>query len=103
MTSSQVTALLAANLGRSKLRQLDLSNVNMSGVDSELLSLAVTRLRQVSLFCTLLTRDQMTRLVDQVEKFTRLEYLKLQTTSANLIPHELKKRLSKRLKFEHNW
>ena len=103
LTNSQVTSLMAANLGRSKLRQLDLSNVNMSGVDSELLSLAVTRLRQVSLFCTFLTRDQMSRLVDQVEKFTRLEYLKLQTTSANLIPHELKKRLSKSIKFEHNW
>ena len=100
MTPHQLTALMVSNLGRSLLRILDLSYVNISGVETDLLSMSLSRLKEVNLLCSLLTKDQVTRLVDQMQKFTRLECLKIQSTSTNLLSHDMKQRLKKSLRFE---
>ena len=97
LTASQVTSLLVANLGKSRLRHLNLSQCRLGGVDSEVVALSLSRLRTVNLHNTLLTRDQMTRLVTQIDKFTRLEMITIQSTSTNLLPYEIKKHLSRKL------
>ena len=98
LSSKQSTAVLVANLGRSRLKVLDLSNVNLSAVDSDLLALSLTRLREVDLTCTWLTKEQIVRLVRQVSKFTKLEFLKLQSATASLLNQEMKQTLIKNLK-----
>ena len=98
LSSKQSTALLVANLGRSRLKVLDLSHVNLSGVDSDLLALSLTRFREVDLSCTWLTKEQIVRLVKQVSKFTKLEFLKLQSATASLLNQEMKQTLMKNLK-----
>ena len=98
LSSKQSTALLVANLGRSRLKALDLSNVNLSAVDCDLLALSLTRLREVDLSCTWLTKEQIVRLVNQVSKFTKLEFLKLQSATASLLNQEMKQILMKNLK-----
>ena len=98
LSIKQSTALLVANLGRSRLKVLDLSHVNLSGVDSDLLALSLTRFREVDLSCTWLTKEQIVRLVKQVSKFTKLEFLKLQSATASLLNQEMKQTLTKNLK-----
>ena len=98
LSSKQSTALLVANLGRSRLKVLDLSHVNLSGVDSDLLALSLTRFREVDLSCTWLTKEQIVRLVKQVSKFTKLEFIKLQSATASLLNQEMKQTLTKNLK-----
>ena len=98
LTTKQTTALLIANLGRSKLKVLDLSNVNLSGVDPDVLALSLTRLREVSLLATWLTKEQTVGLVNQVVKFTKLEYLQIQSATASLINQDMKQALMKNLK-----
>ena len=97
LTGSQVTSVLAANLGRSRLRHLDLGQCRLAGVDSEVMALSLSRLQSVHLYNTLVTRDQLARLVTQVDKFSRLEMVTIQATSANLLPYETRKRLSQKL------
>jgi len=98
LTTKQCTALFATNLGPTKLRDLDLSNVNLSGVDGDLLSMSITRLRDVDLTCTWLTKNQVARFVQQVTKFTRLEYLKLQSATASLLTPEMKQNIQQNMR-----
>ena len=98
LTTKQATALFIANLGRSKLKVLDLCNVNLSGVDSDVAALSLTRFREVDLSCTWLTKDQIVRLAHQVSKFTKLEFLKLQYATASLLSQDMKQTLRKNLK-----
>jgi len=98
LTSQQCTGLFATNLGRTKLRDLDLANVNLSGVDADLLAMSITRLRDVDLSCTWMTRDQVTKLVQQIMKFTKLEYMKLQSATASLLTPEMKQNIQKNMK-----
>ena len=68
-----------------------------------MLAVSVTRLKEVDLFCTLLTRDHMNKLVDQISKFTKLELVRLQATSSGLLSHDQRKMLSSILKLECDW
>ena len=97
LTGSQVTSVLAANLGRSRLRHLDLGQCRLGGVDSEVMALSLSRLQSVNMYNSLVTRDQLARLVTQVDRFSRLELVTIQSTSANLLPYETRKHLSQKL------
>merc|ERR1712032_806400 len=81
----QLRAILSCSLGRTRLRQIDLSGVNLSAVPGDLLALAISRLCEADLACTWLTRTQLTALVAQVCRFTRLEHLRLQAATAALL------------------
>lgn len=98
LTTKQCTAVFATNLGPTKLRDLDLSNVNLSDVDGDLLSMSITRLRDVDLTCTWLTKNQVARFAQQIMKFTRLEYLKLQSITATLLTPEMKHNIQQHMK-----
>jgi len=89
----QVRALLSCCLGSCRLRQMDLSCVNLSSVPGDLLALAVSRLREADLTCTWLTRTQLAALVDQVCRYTKLEHLRLQAATVALLTREMRKRL----------
>ena len=97
LTGSQVTSVLAANLGRSRLRHLDLGQCRLGGADSEVMALSLSRLQSVNMYNSLVTRDQLARLVTQVDRFSRLELVTIQSTSANLLPYETRKYLSQKL------
>jgi len=98
LTTQQCTTLFVTNLGCTKLRDLDLANINLSAVDGDLLSMSITRLRDVDLSCTWLTKDQLSRFSQQIKKFTRLEYLKLQSATASLLTHDMKQQLNKNMR-----
>jgi len=98
LTPQQCTAVFATNLGPTKLRDLDLSNVNLSSVDGDVLAMSVTRMRDVDLTCTWMTKDQVARFVQQIMKFTRLEYLKLQSATASLLTPEMKQNMQRNMK-----
>jgi len=98
LTTKQCTAVFATNLGSTKLRDLDVSNVNLSEVDADLLSMSLTRLRDVDLTCTWLTKNQVARFAQQIMKFTRLEYLKLQSITATLLTPEMKQNIQQNMK-----
>ena len=97
LTGGQVTSVLAANLGKSRLRHLDLGQCRLAGADSEVMALSLSRLKSVNLNNSLVTREQLTRLVTQVDRFSRMEMVTIQSTSANLLPYETRKHLSKKL------
>jgi len=89
----QVRALLSCCLGPCRLRQIDLSCVNLSSIPGDLLALAVSRLREADLTCTWLTRAQLAAMVDQVCRYTRLEHLRLQAATVALLTREMRRRL----------
>merc|ERR1719347_1288672 len=99
LTPQQSPALLASNLSAiTKLRDLDLSNCNLSSVPGHTLAISITRLREADLSCTWLTKDQVSRLVKQVAHFTRLEVLKLQEATASLLTNSMAQDLNSQLK-----
>jgi len=98
LTTKQCTAVLATNLGTTHLRDLDLSNVNLSAVDADLLSMSITRLRDVDLTCTWMTKNQVARFAQQIMKFTRLEYIKLQSATATLLTPEMKQNIQQNMR-----
>ena len=97
LTGTQVTSVLAANLGKSRLRHLDLGQCRLAGADSEVMALSLSRLQSVNLNNSLVTREQLARLVTQVDRFSRMEMVTIQSTSANLLPYETRKHLSQKL------
>eukprot|EP00092_Neocalanus_flemingeri_P013785 GFUD01014868.1.p1 GENE.GFUD01014868.1~~GFUD01014868.1.p1 ORF type:complete len:403 (+),score=69.42 GFUD01014868.1:1-1209(+) len=98
LTPQQCTALFATNLGPTKLRDLDLSNVNLSAVDGDVLAMSITRLRDIDLTYTWMTKDQVSKFVQQIMKFTRLEYLKLQSATASLLTPEMKLNMQRNMR-----
>jgi len=93
----QLRALLSCSLGRTRLRQIDLSGVNLSAVPGDLLALAISRLREADLACTWLTKTQLSVLVAQVCRFTKLEHLRLQAATAALLTREMRGELEEQL------
>jgi len=78
LASKQVTAIFSRLLGSCKLRELDLGGLSLGQVPSRLLALALSRLRRVNLLNTIMSRDQLHELINQIrDNYSVLEYLAL--------------------------
>lgn len=59
--------------------------------------MAISRLREADLACTWLTKTQLSVLVAQVCRFTKLEHLRLQAATAALLTREMRGELEEQL------
>jgi len=77
LTNKQVTALFQKMSQNCPLKTLNLSCINLSYVEPELLAIAVNRLEDVDLEFTDLSTEQMTSILSHVKEDTKIQVLGL--------------------------
>lgn len=90
LTRSQCIRILELMIHSKTLISVNLDNQDLSHVDPEVLSLAVSRLSRASLFDSRLTTEQCVMLLNQVIQSTTLTHLNLDFVAMGDVPLELR-------------
>jgi len=90
LTISQCISILEEMMHSKTLTSVNMDSQDLSSVDPEVLSLAVSRLSIASLFDTRLTTQQCVKLLNQVIKSTTLTHLNLDFVAMGDVPLELR-------------
>jgi len=97
LTNDQCIKLLEASLSSTTLIDLDLGNVNLSGVPPNLLASAVKRLKTIRLYMSDLTTDQCIKLLEASRSSTTLVDLALRYVNLSAVPPTILASAAKRL------
>lgn len=94
LETDQLTALLSSSMTSTTLCDLNLDNVNLSGVEADLLASAVARLRSVDLSATRLVKAQTSALIKKCVASKQLREMKIHFVNLKGVPGDLIEKLA---------
>jgi len=89
VTTQQADAICTAILGNSRLKRLELTNLDLSSVEAPIMAQAVTELEELSLCNTRLTSQQVVAIFSAIDSATKLRILKIRHLNLSVVDADL--------------